>query len=98
MSTGRPPPRQSPDHAAGGSAPSNLSSDTLQRLVVLGYITAVAMPPIGLILGLLLAGRLNKPNSKQGIWIIVVSVIATGVWVLALAVGLLDPNSDTSTT
>lgn len=94
MSTWRPPPRH--EHAEDNGALASLSSDTLQRLVVLGYITAIAMPPVGFILGLLLAARLDKPNSKRGIWIIAVSVIATGVWILALASGLLNPNSDSS--
>jgi hypothetical protein len=71
-------------------------SDSIQRLVVLGYITAVAMPPVGLILGLVLAIRLDRPYSKRGLWIIALSVVATGVWVLALATGLLNPNSQDS--
>jgi hypothetical protein len=85
------------DNAASNGGPATVSRESIQRLVVLGYITAVVMPPVGLILGLLLAVRLAKPNSKQGILIIAVSVIATIAWVLALVVGLLNPNSETST-
>jgi hypothetical protein len=81
---------------ANRSAAANVRSDSIQRLVVLGYITAVAMPPVGFILGLLLALRLTKPNSKRGIWIVVVSVIAAAAWILALATGLLNPNSTAS--
>ena len=33
------------------AAPPDVLSDSLRRLVVLGYITAVAIPPIGCILG-----------------------------------------------
>jgi hypothetical protein len=85
------------DSAASNGGPATVSRESIQRLVVLGYITAVVMPPVGLILGLLLAARLAKPNSKQGMLIIAVSVIATVAWVLALVVGLLNPNSETGT-
>lgn len=85
------------NNGANHAARSRISSDSIQRLVVLGYITAVAMPPVGLILGLLLAVRLDKPHSKRGMLIVAISVIAAVAWVLALVAGLLNPNSDTST-
>ena len=100
MSSPRPPTRDgsrwTAGHASNNGAAANASSESIQRLVVLGYITAVAMPPVGLILGFLLAVRLAKPNSKRGIWIIVVSIIASIVWVLLLATGALNPNSNDS--
>lgn len=95
-----PPVRDPSDWPAGyasdNGASAHAPSDTIQRLVVLGYITAVAMPPVGFILGLGLAIRLTKPNSRRGIWIVAVSVIATIAWILALATGLLNPNTNTS--
>jgi hypothetical protein len=101
MSPSMPPisdgSRSAADYAKDNGAPANVPSDSIQRLVVLGYITAVAMPPVGFILGLVLAVRLTKPNSTRGIWVIAVSVIAAVGWVLALATGLLSPNSTTST-
>jgi len=100
MSSPRPPTRDGSRWTAGrasnNGAAANASSESIQRLVVLGYITAVAMPPVGLILGLLLALRLSKPNSKRGIWIIVLSIIASIVWILLLATGALNPNSNDS--
>jgi hypothetical protein len=74
-----------------------VAGESIQRLVVLGYITAVAMPPVGLIMGIVLAVRLTKPSARQGLWIIVVSIVAVIGWVIAVATGLLDPNSTTST-
>jgi len=101
MTSPTPPTRNGSRPAAGyggdNGYPRNARGDTVQRLVVLGYITAVAMPPVGFILGLLLAVRLGKPNSRQGLWVIAVSVIAAIVWVLALATGLLNPNTNAST-
>ena len=85
------------NNGAHHAALARVSSESIHRLVVLGYITAVAMPPVGLILGLVLALRLDRPNPKRGMWIIAVSVIGAIAWVLALAAGLLDPNSETST-
>lgn len=100
MSSPTPPTRDDSRWAAGYATHNGASptprNDSIQRLVVLGYITAIAMPPVGFILGLLLAVRLTKPNSRRGIWIIAVSIIAAIVWVLALASGLLNPNSNTT--
>ncbi len=75
----------------------SLSRETINRVVVLGYITAVAMPPVGLIIGVVLAVRLTTPDSRRGLWIILVSVVAAIAWALTLATGLVDPNSNTST-
>jgi hypothetical protein len=66
------------------------------RLVVLGYITAIAMPPIGLILGIVVATR-PRINSKHGASIIVLSIIAGVLWFLFLASGVLTtPSNDGS--
>jgi hypothetical protein len=89
--------RPGADYAGDNGAPANVRSDSIQRIVVLGYITGIAMPPVGLIVGLVLAVRLSKPNSKRGIWVIAVSVVGAIVWVVALATGLLSPNTTTST-
>lgn len=77
------------------SPSAHISPESIQRLVALGYITAVAMPPVGFIVGIVLALRLSRPDSKRGIWIIAVSVIAAIVWLLALATGVFNPNSNT---
>jgi hypothetical protein len=66
------------------------------RLVVLGYITAVATPPIGLILGIVVAAR-PRISSKHGASIIVLSIVACVLWFLLLASGVLTtPSSDGS--
>jgi hypothetical protein len=88
--------RWAADYTNNNGASATAPSDSIRRLVVLGYITAVAMPPVGFILGVLLAIRLTRPNSRRGLWIIALSVIAAIVWTLALVTGLLNPNSNTS--
>ena len=75
----------------------NAPGESVHRLIVLGYITAVAMPPVGLIMGLVLAIRLTRPRSRQGLWIIALSIVAAILWAVALATGLVNPNSNTST-
>jgi ABC-type sugar transport system permease subunit len=100
MSSPTPPIQNGSGPAAGYRAGGNLrrlSRETIQRIVVLGFITAVAMPPVGLVLGLLLALRLDRPHSKRGLWVIAVSIIAAILWFVTLATGIVNPNSNTST-
>lgn len=94
METRSPEPPD--DDAVRYAHPNGAPADPTTRVVVLGYITAVAMPPVGLIIGLVLAVRLAKPDSRRGLWIIGLSIIAAIAWVLTLATGLVNPNSDTS--
>ena len=54
-------------------------------LVVIGYITAVLMPIVGFILGIVVATRPAKVTSKHGAWIIVLSIVAFVVY-LALII------------
>jgi hypothetical protein len=77
-----------------GRVPDGQSASAY-RLVVLAYILAISMPPIGFILGLILAIRFHKPASKQGVWVIAVSVVAAVVWTLIVAGGALNtPTTD----
>jgi CHASE2 domain-containing sensor protein len=48
-------------------------------------------------IGLVLAVRVRAPASRRGLWIITLSVVAAIGWVLAVATGLLSPNTTTST-
>jgi membrane protein CcdC involved in cytochrome C biogenesis len=60
----------------------------LQRAVVVGYILAVAVPPLGLATGLvmMLSPRLR---SKHGARMVLVSIVAGMVWVLLISAGAL---------
>jgi hypothetical protein len=69
-------------------------SDT-QRLVALGYISAVAIPPVGLIVGLVLARRRPQALARHAVWIIVISLIATVVWVAVFASGAISATDNT---
>lgn len=70
-------------------------TDSARRLIVLGYITAVAMPPIGFILGIVIATR-RRAIYKHGALIIAVSLIAAVIWVVLLSSGVLTSTSSDS--
>jgi hypothetical protein len=82
-------------YSGANGASANLARETLNRVVVLGYITAVAMPPVGLIIGVVVAVRLSRPDSRRGLWIIALSIIAAIGWAVTLATGVVNPNSNT---
>ena len=79
---------------ASDATPVNVWNDPARRLVVLGYITAVAIPFIGFILGTVIVIRASKGSSKHGAWIIVLSIVAAIAWILIVASGALKltPN------
>lgn len=66
-----------------------------QRVVALGYITAIALPPIGLIVGIVIAMRRDQPRSRHAAWIIVISLIATVAWVAVFASGAISATDNT---
>ena len=75
-----------------GGAPQGDSASTY-RFVVLAYIIAFSMPPIGFILGVVLAVRFDKPVAKHGLWVIALSVVAALVWSAIIAGGALSTTS-----
>lgn len=58
-------------------------SDEPTSIVPLGYLFALIMPGIGLILGIIAATRRNRAARHHGPWIIAASAAATLVWGLA---------------
>ncbi|HTX30543.1 MAG TPA: hypothetical protein VMD09_04115 [Solirubrobacteraceae bacterium] len=67
----------------GGSAHG--PSRGFSRLLVVAYILAFSIPPIGLVLGVVVALRLGKP--KHAVWIVLISLATATVWVLLLTSG-----------
>lgn len=68
------PPQQEP-------APSIAADDGRTALVPLGYIFAIIMPFIGLVLGIIAATRPRGRAHRNGPWIIALSAVAFVVWV-----------------
>jgi hypothetical protein len=65
---------------------------TTQRLVVVGYILAVAMPPLGFAVGLVLMLSAGV-RSKHGVWVVLVSIVAAGIWALLISSGALTATN-----
>lgn len=84
---------QPPDDKRVSSNPApDVLSDRDRQLIVLGYITAVAIPPIGVILGIVIAIR-RRTLSRHGAVIIVLSIIASVIWFLLLSSGVISSTS-----
>jgi hypothetical protein len=97
MSTSPPTPdgagRTSVDLFTDGAAIDPRRSESIHRLVVLGYIMAFAIPPMGLILGVVLAIRDSGVKSKYIAGMIALSIVATVVWVVILNSGVVNTTN-----
>jgi hypothetical protein len=67
----------------------------LDRLVVLGYITAVSMPPIGFILALAIALRPPRRQAKHAVLIFGLGILACLMWVVLIGSGALTSTDNT---
>jgi hypothetical protein len=64
---------------------------TIERVVVLAYILAVAMPPFGLALGIGLGLRVK---SRHWPWIVLLSLVSAAVWAVIIGSGGLSSTND----
>ncbi len=65
-----------------------LDQSTRQRVLVVGYILAVAMPPLGFAIGIVLALS-ARLRSRHAVWIVLLSIVAAGIWLLMINAGAL---------
>jgi hypothetical protein len=65
---------------------------TVERLIVVGYILALAMPPIGFAIGLVLVFS-PSVRSRHGAGIVLVSIVAAVIWVLMISAGALKDTN-----
>ncbi len=77
-------------------APIQTRSGKVERLVVLGYILAVMIPPLGVLFGLGASIRPGPVNRRHATIILAVALVACVVWVLVLRSGAVSNSSDTS--
>jgi small neutral amino acid transporter SnatA (MarC family) len=91
MTDGQPP---TADYPSPNGASDRAWSQSFQRLVVVSYILAVAMPPLGFVLGFVVVSRGARAKSRHGVLIIAVSVVAAVAWVVILASGALTTPND----
>jgi len=98
MSATKPPaPNGKPwssDYVSSNGASARPRREMPGRLVVLGYITAFALPLLGLLLGIVVVTRPHKATARHGRWIIGISIIASVIWALVFASGALTSTSN----
>jgi hypothetical protein len=61
-----------------------------QQLLALGYICAVTLPPIGLVIGIVLLTRNDHSLAKHGRWMIALGIVAIIVWILIFTSGVIN--------
>ncbi len=98
MSATKPPaPNGKPwtgDYASSNGATADARGRGQSRLVVLGYITAFALPLLGLLLGIVVITRPDKARARHGRWIIGISIVASVIWALVFASGVLTSSTN----
>jgi hypothetical protein len=65
----------------------------VDRGLVLGYLLALAIPPVGLVFGLVMTARPGPLGRRQGVGILAVSLLALVVWFLVLRSGAVTSSS-----
>lgn len=65
-----------------------MEADRPKGLIMVGYMTAVLMPPIGFILGIVAVTRPNRWAAKHGVGVIVTSIVVPVLWVVLIAAGV----------
>ena len=61
---------------------------------MLGYITAFALPLLGLLLGIVVVTRPDRARARHGRWIIAISIVASVIWALVFASGVLTSTNN----
>ena len=74
-----------------GSRPYSHTT-AIQRVVVVGYILAVAVAPLGFSIGIVLLVSPRLP-SKHGAWIVLLSIVAAVIWALMIGAGALKETN-----
>jgi hypothetical protein len=76
-----------PEYPSPNGATDRAWSQSFMRLVVVSYILAVALPPLGFVLGWVVVARGARVRSRHGVLIIVVSIVAAAVWAVIIGSG-----------
>ena len=82
-----------PSDASRNGSTRNAAGLTVERLVVLGYITAIGMPPIGLIIGIVLAVGPVRMRSRHALGIILVCIVSALIWAVIINSGALTSTN-----
>jgi hypothetical protein len=82
-------------YASTNGAPSSARRESTRRLLALAYITAFSIPPIGFGLGVVITVRFSDLRPRHGVWIIVISILASVIWMLVITSGALNTTDTT---
>jgi 4-amino-4-deoxy-L-arabinose transferase-like glycosyltransferase len=82
-----------PDYPSSNGATDKAWNQSFLRLVVVSYILAVAMPPLGLVMGVVVWVRGRRARSRHGLLIVLVALLAAGAWAVVIASGALTTTS-----
>ena len=89
-----PPPNPdphswTPDPPSRNGAAASGRRSHLDPVVVLGYISAVSMPPVGFALAIVIALGHRKAKVKHAVLIAAVGILAGVMWAVIIASGAL---------
>lgn len=92
------PPGEDADWTSGYVSSNGRSSHRrdpgTDRLLALGYITAIAIPPVGIVIGIVIAVRLGRPYSRHVGWIVGLSIVAAVIWFLILSSNVINTSTN----
>jgi hypothetical protein len=64
----------------------------ITRLVVLGYILAIVLPPLGFGFGIVLTFA-RRARSRHGPWIALLSIVGAVIWAVLISGGALTATN-----
>ncbi len=76
------PSRATPIQVGAGADPSNRS--IAQIVMIIGVVMAVAVPPVGILMGAIARSMIKPEKSPLTTWAIVLGIIFTVLWLLAV--------------
>jgi hypothetical protein len=77
-----------------GTVARAMRTESAQRLIAASYILAIAMPPLGLVLAIVVGTRLGGPYSKHAKWIVLVCIAAGAIWAVIISNGALTATNN----
>jgi hypothetical protein len=86
--------RPGAEYPSKNGATDRAWNESFLRLVVVAYILAFAIPPVGLVLGVVVIFRGRRAKSKHGVLIIAVSIVAAVIWAAVIASGALTATDN----
>lgn len=81
------------DPATRNGARASVRRSSLDPVVVLAYISAVSMPPVGFVLAIVIALGKRSAKARHAVLITAVGILACGMWAVIIASGALTSTN-----